>query len=136
MQRLMVGFEKTGESCSVTVNLDNNVQVSFLGNAVISVVSMSTERYRTDIFVWELGNDQVLIVQHHRGEVVGITQTIYDENSDVVYRRYGVGKFIRECSFGMTTSERLAGRKRCKKIREPYSWPANMVFRSGEDIKR
>ncbi len=115
MQRLMVGFEKTGESCSVTVHRDNTVRVSFLGDAVIPVVSTSTERYRTDIFIGELENDQVLIVQHHRGDAVGITQTVYDENGDVVYGRFGVGVFIRECNLGMTTSEKLAGKKNCSK---------------------
>ncbi len=113
MQRLMVDFETTGESCSVTVNRDNTVKVSFLADAAVPVVSTSTERYLTDVFVGELGNEQVLIVQHHRGEVVSITQTIYDENGDVVYGRSGDGEFIRECVFGMTTSEKMAGRKNC-----------------------
>ena len=115
IQRRMVGFEMTGESCSVTVNQNNAVTVSFLGDGVIPVVSTGTERYRTDIFIGELENDQVLIVQHHRGEVVSVTQTVYDENGDVVYGRSGEGDYIRECSFGMTTSERMAGRKSCKK---------------------
>ena len=115
MQRLMVGSEMTGESCSVTVNRDNTVSVSFLGDAVIPVVSTSTERYLTDIFIGELGNGQVLLVQHHHGEVVGITQTVYDENGEVVYGRSGTGEFIRVCIFGMTTSEKLAGRKDCGK---------------------
>ena len=115
MQRLMVGFEVTGESCSVTVNEDNTVAVSFLGDASIPLVSTSTENRCTDIFIGELENDQVLIVQHHRGEVVSLTQTIYDEKGDVVYGRFGNGDYIRECHFGMTTSERLAGRKTCKK---------------------
>ena len=115
MQRLMVGFETTGESCSVTVNPDNTVQVSFLGDAVIPVVSTSTESTRTDIFIGELGNGQVLIVQHRRGEVVWISQTIYDENGDVVYGRSGVGEFIRGCNLTMTTSEQSAGRKKCRK---------------------
>ena len=115
MQRLMVGFEITGESCSVTVNRDNTVAVSILGDAVIPLVSTSTENRRTDTFVGGLGNGQVLIVQHHRGEVVSLTQTVYDENGDVVYGRSGNGDYIRECHFGMTTSERLAGRKMCKK---------------------
>ena len=68
----------------VTVNPDNTVEVSFLGDGVIPVVSTSTEGFVTDIFVGELGNDEVLIVQHHQGEVVSITQTIYDENGNVV----------------------------------------------------
>ncbi len=115
MQRLMVGFEITGESCSVTVNRDNTVAVSFLGDAVIPLASTSTENLRTDIFVGGLEKDQVLIVQHHRGEVVSLTQTVYDESGDVVYGRSGNGDYIRECHFGMTTSERLAGRKKCNK---------------------
>ncbi len=115
MQRLMVGFEITGESCSVTVNEDNSVKVSFLGDVVIPLAGTSTKSYRTDTFIGELGNDQVLIVQHHRGEVVFVTQTVYDENGDVVYGRSGDGDYIRACNFGMTTSEKLAGRKKCKK---------------------
>ena len=67
VQRLVVGVEKTGESCSVTVNPDNTVEVSFLGDGVIPVVSTSTEGFVTDIFVAELGNDEVLIVQHSSG---------------------------------------------------------------------
>ena len=115
IQRLMVGFEITGENCSVMVKRDNTVAVSFLGDAVIPLVSTSTENRRTDTFVGGLGNGQVLIVQHHRGEVVSLTQTVYDENGDVVYGRSGNGDYIRECHFGMTTSERLTGRKKCKK---------------------
>ena len=115
IQRRMVGFERTGEGCTVTVARTNAVRVSFLGDAVIPVVSTSTARYRTDIFIGELENGQVLIVQHHRGEVVSVTQTVYDEKGDVVYGRSGEGDYIRECSFGMTTSEKMAGRKRCSK---------------------
>ena len=115
MQRLMVGFEVTGESCSVTVSEDNAVAVSFLDEASIHLVSTSTEDRRTDIFIGELENGQVLIVQHYRGEVASLTQTVYDENGDVVYGRFGNGDYIRECHFGMTTSERLAGRKKCKR---------------------
>ena len=115
IQRLMVGFERTGERCSVTVQRGNTVQVSFLGDAVIPLVSTSRERFRTDLFVGELGAGQVLIVQHRRGEVVSITQTVYDANGDVVYGRSGVGDVIRECVLPMTTSEKSAGRERCKK---------------------
>ena len=115
IQRLMVGFEITGEGCSVTVNRGNTVKVSFLGDAVIPLVSTSTEKRRTDTFAGEVGKGQVLIVQHHRGEVVFVTQTVYDENGDVVYGRSGNGDYIKACNFGMTTSERLAGEKKCKK---------------------
>ena len=57
----------------------------------------------------------MLIVQHRRGEVVSITQTVYDANGDVVYGRSGVGDVIRKCVLPMTTSEKSAGRERCKK---------------------
>ena len=38
-----------------------------------------------------------------------------DDKGDVVYGRFGESDYIRECSFGMTTSERIAGTKRCRK---------------------
>ena len=115
VQRIMVGFERTGERCSVTVHRGNTVQVSFLGDAVIPLVSTSTERSRTDLFVGELEADQVLTVQHHRGKVVWITQTVYDANGEVVYGRFGVGDAIRECGIAMATSEKSLDRERCKK---------------------
>lgn len=112
IQRIMVGFERTGESCFVTVGKNNTVEVSFLEGSVVSVVSTSTDRYRTDIFIGEQGNDQVLIVQHHQGEVVSVTQTVYDKKGHVVY---GQGDYIKECHFGMATFEKLAGKKDCGK---------------------
>ena len=115
IQRIMLGFERTGETCSVTVAEDNTVEVSFLEEIVIPVVSTSNSQYRTDIFIGELANNQVLIVQHHQGEVVSVTQTIYDKNDVVVYGKSGQGDSIKECHFGMTTSERLAGKKNCGK---------------------
>ena len=78
-------------------------------------MSTGTERSRTDLFAGELGADQVLIVQHRRGEFVSITQTVYDANGDVVYGRSGVGDVIRECVLALTTSEKSADRERCKK---------------------
>ena len=115
IQDLMVGFERTGESCSITVNEDNTVQVSFLGDTAIPIVSTNTDQYKTDTFIGELENNQVLIVQHHQGEVGSVTQTIYDKNGDVVYGKSGEGDIIKECHFGLTTSERLTGRKSCGK---------------------
>ena len=113
VQRIMVGFERTGEVCSVTVSEGNTVKVSFLGDDFVSVVSTSTDRYRTDIFIGELGDNQVLIVQHYQGEVLSVTQTVYDKQGNVVYGKSGQGEYIKECHFGMTTSEKLAGKKNC-----------------------
>ena len=115
IQRIMVGFEITGESCAITVDQNNTVQVSFLGDPVIPVVSTSTDKYRTDIYVGELENNQILIVQHHQGKVVSVTQTIYDENDNVVYGQSGEGEYIKECLFTMTTTEKQSGKKNCGK---------------------
>ncbi len=115
MQKLMVGFEITGEICSVRVSEGNIVKISFLGDVDIPVFSARAGESRTDIFIGELENNQVLIVQHHEGQVVSVTQTIYDQNGDVVYGKFGQGDYIKECIFGMTTSERLAGEKNCNK---------------------
>lgn len=115
IQKIMVGFKRTGETCSVTVGENNTVEVSFLKDIIISVVSTSTDQYRTDIFIGALENDQVIIAQHHQGEVVSVTQTVYDKKGDVVYGKSGQGDYIKECHFGMTTSEKLAGKKNCGK---------------------
>ena len=68
IQRLVTGFERTGESCSVTVRADNTVQVSFLGDSIVRLVS--TGKRSADVLLGPLGKGQVLVVQHHRGEVV------------------------------------------------------------------
>jgi len=115
IQRAMVGFEKTGESCSVTISQSNNVEVSFIGGAAIHVVSTSANQRSTDTFIGELANDQVLIVQHHQGEVVSVTQTIYDQQGHVVHGKSREGDYIRACNFVMSTSEKRAGRKICTK---------------------
>ena len=97
IQKTMVGSDFTGESCSLTVHPNNVVSLSFLGNKRIPVVSTSTAVILTDIFVGELGESEVLIVQHHKGEVVSATQTIYDENNNLVYGLSGDGDYIKEC---------------------------------------
>ena len=108
-------MKERGESCSVTVGENNTVKVSFLGDVVTSVVSTSTGQHRTDIFIGELENNQVIIVQHHQGVVISVTQTVYDQKGNVVYGKSGQGEYIKECHFGMTTSEKLAGKKNCGK---------------------
>lgn len=114
VQRLMVGFERTGESCSITISRDNTATVSFISDKSIPLVSTKYGRH-TDIVVGDLGEDQVLIVQHHQGKVTSVTQTVYDENGHVVYGRSGKGTYIKECHLGMSTSERLAGKRSCEK---------------------
>lgn len=115
VQRLMVGFALTGETCSVTVGPNNSIRVDFLGGVEIPLRSTSTERAQTDTFVGELGNDQALIVQHHQGRVVSVTQTIRDGAGGVVYGKSGRGDYIKACDLNMSTAERIAGRKICQK---------------------
>ena len=115
IQKIMVGFKRTGETCVVAVTENNTVKISFFGADAIPVFSTSTAQYNTDIFVGELENNQVLIVQHHQGEVVSVTQTVYDKKGHVVYGKSGQGDHIKECHLGMTTSEKLAGKKNCGK---------------------
>ena len=115
VQKHTVGFKRTGESCSITIHENNTVQVSFLGDARIPIVSTSTDQYKTDTFIGELKNGQVLIVQHHQGEVVSVTHTIYDPDGVVVYGKSGKGDYIKECHFMMTTAEKQAGRKDCSR---------------------
>ena len=100
-QRWMVGLTFTEENCSVVVQPNNTVVVSFLGDKAIPVVSINKKNFYTDTFLTELGNNQVLIVQHQKGRVVSVTQTIYDENNNVVYGKSGKGDFIKECHIGV-----------------------------------
>ena len=116
IQRLMVGSESTGETCSVTVGQENKVTVSFLGNRQISLVSTSgSSKWHSDIFAGDLGENQVLIIQHHQGQVFEVMQTVYDKNDHVVYGPSGKGTYIKGCRLGMTTSERLSGKMYCEK---------------------
>ena len=112
-QRLFVGLESTGESCSLTVHSGNKVSVSFLSQKDIQLVSTSSPQVVTDTFVAELDNGEVLIVQHVNGRAVSLTHTVYDSQGTVVYQNFGKGKFIKECHFYMTNSEKAAGR--CQK---------------------
>ena len=89
-----VGFDFTGETCSITVHSGNTVSVSFLDSDSVPVKILSG----TDIYVGELGNNQILIVQYHsNGEVVSVTQTIYDSKGNVVYGKSGEGDHIKGC---------------------------------------
>lgn len=116
IQRVMVGSESTGESCSITVGQKNTVTVSFLGNKQIPLFSTSGgNRWHFDIFAGDLGENQVLIIQHHQGQVFEVIQTVYDKNDYVVYGPSGEGTYIKGCRLGMTTSERLSGKLYCEK---------------------
>ena len=55
IQKQIVGFETTGETCTVAVAENNTVEISFLGaDDAIPVFSTSTAQCNTDTFVGEL----------------------------------------------------------------------------------
>ena len=83
LQRLFVGFELTGESCSVDVLAGNNVRVSFIDDEIVPLAPYPAPdgRFNSDILIGELGNSDVLIVQHDfNGHVYNVTQTIRDSS--------------------------------------------------------
>ena len=98
IQRAMVGFQFTGEKCSFTISANNNVTVSFLGDTPFPVLSTGPSRYPEDVYVAELENKQVLVVQHNtHGSFITVTQTVYDSNNRAVYGQQGNGHYIKRC---------------------------------------
>ena len=94
MQRALVGFQFTGEKCSFTISAHNHVTVSFLGDTPFPVLSTGPRRYPEDVYVAELANQQLLVVQHNpdRSFII-VTQTGYDSNNRAVYN----GHYIKRC---------------------------------------
>ena len=99
LQKLFVGVNFTGEFCTVTVKPQNTVAVSFLGNIDIPLANTSTPDYPTDIFLNQIEDNGVVIVQHVKGKVVSVTHTVYDKKGYVVYGGSGKGNFIKACIF-------------------------------------
>lgn len=97
LQKKMVGFKFTGETCSVAVQANNIVIVDFLGNKQVNVKNTSTTSMKTDLFVGKLENNEVLLVQHHQGKVLIATHTSYDNNNHLIYGRSGNGDVFKEC---------------------------------------
>ena len=92
-QRVFVGSQATGESCTIAVRANNSVSVSFLRDQTFNLVEFQPY----PLFVAELTGNQVLVVQHSFGKVVSVTQTIYDDNDHIVYQSSGKGEFIQSC---------------------------------------
>ena len=98
IQRTMVGFQFTGEECSFTISANNHVTVSFLGDTAFPVFSTGPRRYPEDVYVAELENNQLLVVQHNtQGSFITVTQTVYDRNNMAVYDQHGEGSYIKKC---------------------------------------
>lgn len=102
LKKIAVGFDLTGESCTITVKAGNLVSVSFLGQDV-SVVRYSI----ADVFVGEISQDRVLVVQwlEETGEVLDVNQTVYDSKGIVVYGNSGDGDYINSCHIPRTTNK-------------------------------
>ena len=112
-QNMWVGFKFTGDVCSVTVGPNNQVSVSFIGSNFIPVKSTSTQQYRTDLFVGELPNNQVLVVQYlPDGRVISVTQTVYNSHNQLVYGQVE-GDYIKECIFDREENKRSNQNRSC-----------------------
>ena len=112
-QNMWVGFEFTGDICTVTVGPNNQVSVSFIGDSFIPVKSTSTSKYRTDLFVGALSNNQVLLVQYlPDGRVISVTQTVYNQQNQVVYGDVE-GDHIKECLLDRELSRRTNKDRSC-----------------------
>ena len=95
------GTEFTGRSCSVTVEPDNAVTVSFVEKKISPLTLWEAN---SDTFIAGLNEDQVLLVQfRHNKEVISVTQTGYDSQGNLNYGQSGKGDFIKSCI--MTFSE-------------------------------
>ncbi len=113
LQRLFVGFEFTGASCSVAVVAGNSVRVSFMDDDIVPLAPYpsSDGHFNSDILIGELDNSDVLIVQHDfNGHVRSVTQTIRDSSGALVYGRSGSGDYIRECLVHRENPPRPCGR--------------------------
>ena len=97
-QRLFVGLERKGTSCSITIHSGNNISVRFFLNQInIHLVRISTSSHPTETFIAELEENEVLIFQQSQGEFIHLTHTRYDSEGVVIYQNYGKGDSIRFC---------------------------------------
>ena len=106
LKKYWVGFDLIGETCSVIVNKDKTVSVSFAPKKNISLVG----KKQMDTYFGDLRENQVLVVQHDgRGSVVSVTWTGYTSKGVLNYGVHGDGDYIKECAFISLSS------KICKK---------------------
>ena len=84
----------------MTVVSGNKVTVSFVKDEIVPLTPYPAPdgTSNSDIFIGELNNSNVLVVQHDfNGHVRSVTQTIRDSNGILVYGRSGKGDMIKEC---------------------------------------
>ena len=93
-----MGFKFTGEACSFSISSSNKVSVSFLGKTDIQVHSTGPARYPEDVYIAELDNNQLLVIQHNtHGSFITATLTAYDKKNNVIYGNQGNGSYIKQC---------------------------------------
>ena len=93
IHRIMIGLEFTGETCFVTIHTNQTVTVSFLGPDPYFLV----EIVDSDLFVSQIDENSVLLVQHHEQKVVSATYTKYDRKGRVKYGVFGSEDSLKEC---------------------------------------
>ena len=95
------GQEFTGDSCFIKIQSDERAEVSFLGK---TTYPLSLLEKNSDTFVAQINNNEVLLVQLHRNEVISFTQTDYDTNNHLNYGVSGKGEFIKACLINAPSS--------------------------------
>ena len=88
------GQEYTGETCSIKINSNEKIEASFLN---VEPLSLSLLEGNSDTFITQINNNEVLLLQIHKSQVVSATQTGYDKNNHLNYGLSGKGKFIKAC---------------------------------------
>ncbi len=94
VKRQFEGMEFTGRDCSITVNSDQTVEVSFIDGGIGTLVLLERD---SDTLVKDISDNEVLLMQHLNGEVVSATHTGYDNDGNLNYASNGAGDFIKAC---------------------------------------
>ncbi len=90
------GMEFTNKPCSITVNSDQTVKVSFIDGGIGVLVLLERD---SDTLVKDISDNEVLLVQYRFDKIVSVTQTDYDDNGNLNYANNGAGDFIKSCLF-------------------------------------
>lgn len=94
IQRWMVGFKFTGHTCSVNIHSDQTISTSLIGSKAYLI----SEIKGSDIFIAPLENDnEILIIQHHNGNVVSVSHRTYDTYNTNGNLNFGRGDYLKQC---------------------------------------
>ena len=96
------GQEYTGNPCFVKIHSNEKAEVSFVESEFLS---FSLLKENSDTFVAQINNNEVLILQIYKNQVISATQTGYDKNNHLNYGLSGeTGKFIKSCLINAPSS--------------------------------